>query len=325
MNNYIVFIFLIESTSNLELGKFLTRDECTAIVTKLLSIKICRSKHLQYVTMKTHMTGSGVAIDLECDLSELKMSKLLNKKGMEISTIEAAMKLGAIIKLRDVEKVVKHISDDRISILEFALTACDPNLDNDALTLLCNQALSLNKPEISAILISKGAKPDNENVIKSITSQNAHEGLVSHLLSTPDGCVCLLLQAISNSSLVLAKRCLEGCTSIFKEVIDLGIFLKSPKDLLCQNPDFFEELLKLGANPNGLSDSNRPIDGVLALPSDFEYKSRLMCILAEHGADLTKATYPRTQGTSIFHMGTEMAFQHSKLIQYLITLYIEVL
>ena len=270
--------------------------------------------------MKTDLTGSGVAIDLKCDLSELKMSKLLNKKGTEISMIEAAMKLGATIKLRDVEKAVKHFSDDQISILEFALTACDPaNLGEDALTLLCNQALSFNKPEISAILISKGAKPDNENVIKTITSQNAHEGLVSYLLSTPDGCVCLLLQAISNSSLSLAKRCLEGCTSIFKEVIDLGIFLNLSKSILCQNPDFFEELLKLGANPNGLSDNNRPIDAVLALPSDFEYKPRLICTLAEYGADLTKATHPRTQGTSIFHICTEMAFQHSKLIQYSIS------
>jgi hypothetical protein len=272
--------------------------------------------------MKTDLIGSGVAIDLECDLSQLKMSKLLDIKDIEVPTIEAAMKLGAKIKHRDIEKAVKYISDGQISILEFALTAYDPNLDKDALTLLCNQALSHNKPEISAFLISKGAKPENENVIKSITSQNAHEGLVSYLLSTPDGCVCLLLQAISNSTLPLAKRCLEGCTSIFKDVIDLSIFLKSSKDLLCQNPDFFEELLKFGANPNGISDNNRPIDAVLALPSDFEYKSRLLCTLAKNGADLTKATYPRTQGTSIFHMGTEMAFQHSKLIQYLISVYV---
>ena len=272
--------------------------------------------------MKTHMIGSGVAIDFKCDLSELKMSELFEKKEVEVSTIEAAMKLGATIKLKDIEMAVKHISDEQTSVLEFALTACDPGVDNDipVLTLLCSQALSLNKPEISAFFISKGAKPENENVIKSITGQNAHEGLVLHLLSTPDGCVCLLMQAIYNKSLALAKRCLKGCTSIFKEVIDLGKFLKSSKDLLCQNPDFFEELLKLGANPNGLSDSNRPIDAVLALP-DFEHKSRLICTLAEHGADLTKATHPRTQGTSIFHICTEMAFQHSKLIQYSISVY----
>ena len=264
--------------------------------------------------MKTDMTGSGVAVDLKCDLSGLKLSKLFEKQDIGVPTIEAAMKLGATIKLKNVEKAVKHISDDQISILEFALTACDPNLDNDALTSLCNQALSLNKPEISTFLISKGAEPDNESVIKSINNQNPHEGLVSYLLSTPDGCVCLLMQAICISALALAKRCLDGCTSIFKEVINLGSFLKSSKDLLCQNPDFFEELLKLGANPNGLSNDNRPIDAVLALP-DFEYKSKLICTLAEHGADFTKATYPRTQGTTIFHIGTEMATQLSKLMQ----------
>ena len=74
--------------------------------------------------MKTHLTGSGVAIDLECDLSELKISKLFNKKGIEISTIEAAMKLGATIKLRDVEKAVKHISDDQISIQSTIVFPC---------------------------------------------------------------------------------------------------------------------------------------------------------------------------------------------------------
>ena len=120
--------------------------------------------------------------------------------------------------------------------------------------------------------------------------------------------------ACNNSALTLAKRCLEGCTLIFKEVIDLANFLKSPNDLLCQNPDFFEELLKLGVNPNGLSDGNRPIDATLALPPNFEHKSKLICTLAEHGADFTKATCPRTQGTSIFHIGTEMAIQLSKLI-----------
>lgn len=264
--------------------------------------------------MKTDMTGSGVAIDLKCDLSEMKISKLFDKKDIEIPTIEAAMKLGATIKLRNVEKIIKRISDDQISILEFVLTACDPSPDKDALTSLCNQALSLNKPEISALLISKGAKPDNEGVIRFINNQKPNESLVSYLLSTPDGCVCLLMLAICSSSLPLATRCLDGCTSIFKEVIELGNFLKSSKDFLCQNPDFFEELLKFGVNPNGLSDDNRPIDAVLALPSDFEYKSRLICILAEHGADFTKATYPRIQGKSIFHIATEMASQLSKLV-----------
>ena len=310
-NNIVV---LIGNTTILKLGDFLTRDECTAMVTTLLSIKMCCAKHLQYVIMKTDMTGSGIAIDLNCDLSELKISKLFDKKDIDVPTIEAAMKLGATIKLKNVEKAVKALSDDQVPILEFVLTACDPNLDTNAYTSLCNQALSLNKPEVSAFLISKGAKPDNESVIKFIDNQKPHESLVSYLLPKPDGCVCLLIHAINISALALARRCLEGCTVIFKDIIDLGNFLKSPKDLLCQNSNFFEELLKLGANPNGLSDDIRPIDVILTLPSNFEYKSRLICTLAEHDADFTKATCPRTQGTSIFHIGTEMAIQLSKLI-----------
>ena len=307
-------IVLAGNTSVLKLGEFLTRDQCTAMVTKLLTLKTCYDNHLQYVLMKTDLAGSGIAIDLKCDLSKLKTSKLLEKKGIELSTIEAAIKLGATIKPKGVEKVVKHITNDQIPILEFALTACDPKLDGEALTSLCNQALSLNKPTLSAFLLSKGAKPDNEGVIKSINTQEPHESLVSYISSTPDGCVCLLMHAINNSALDLAKRCLDGSTSIFSHVIDLSNFLKSSKGLLCQNPDFFEELLKSGANPDGLCDSNRPIDALLALPSDFEHKSRLICTLAECGADLTKATYPRTQATSIFHIGTEMAIQLSKLI-----------
>ena len=305
---------LAENTSVLKLGEFLTQDQCTALVTELLTLKTCYGNHLQYVIMKTDMAGSGIAVNLKCDLSKLKTSKLFEKKGIAISTIEAAVKLGATVKLKSVEKAVKHISDDQVPILELSLTACDPKVDGEALTSLCNQALSLNKPTISSFLISKGAKPDNESVIKSINTQEPHESLVSYISSTPDGCVCLLMHAINNSALDLAKRCLDGSTLIFSQVIDLNNFLTSSKGLLCQNPDFFEELLKSGANPDGLCDSNRPIDALLALPSDFEHKSRLICTLAECGADLTKATYPRTQATSIFHIGTEMAIQFSKLM-----------
>ena len=185
------------NTSILKLCDFLTQDECTAMVTALLSMKTCYAKHLQYVIMKTDMTGSGIAVDLKCDLSELKISKFFDKKDIDVPTIEAVMKLGAKIKLKNVEKAVKLLSDDQVPIIEFVLTACDPNLDINTFTSLCNQALSLNKPEVSALLISKGAKPDNENIIKFIDNQKPHESLVSYLLPKPDGCVCLLMHAIT--------------------------------------------------------------------------------------------------------------------------------
>ena len=67
-------------------------------------------------------------------------------------------------------------------------------------------------------------------------------------------------------------------------------------------------------NPDGLTDSNRPIDAVLALPKDFPQKTRLICTLIESGADIKKATYPRGQRTTIFHIATELAIEKGKQV-----------
>lgn len=285
-------------------------DECTAVVLELMSLKSCSCKHLQFVVIKGQKRGSGIAQELECDLSKLDTSKLFKKSDVDIQTLEAVMKLGAKIKLKNIEKAVKHITDDKVLILESAVAACDPKLESDALTSLCTQSLSLNKPLLSSFLISQGAKPDCEIMIKAVDTKKPHEGLVSCLLSTPDGSACLLMHALVKSSLDLAQRCLEdGCRSIFGEVINLGDFLKSSKDFLCQNPNLLEKLLKMGVRPDGLSDSGRPIDIVLALPKDFQHRARLFCTLIENGADLAKTTYPRAQGTTVFHIATDMAIQ----------------
>ena len=160
--------------------------------------------------------------------------------------------------------------------------------------------------------IEQGAKPDIESMIKAVNTKRPNETLISSLISTPDGCVCLLMHAMNESALPLAQRCLQGCTLIFKEVINLCDFLKSSKDLLCQNPDFLEELLEVGVMADGIFVDSTPIDSVLALPKDFRHRVTLISILIEHGANLAKATYPRSHGTTIFHIATEMAIEQSK-------------
>ena len=290
----------------------LKQKECTLTVLELVSSNKYTCKHLQFVIMKTGKHGSGIALELKCNLSELKISELFKKGDIDVPTLQALIKLGAAVKSKNVEKVVKHISDDKLPVLEFALSVSDPKVESEALTSLCMQTLADKKPILSHFLISEGARPDSESIIKAIDIKNPHEDLVSYLLSTPDGCVCLLMHAIHKSALTLAEKCLSGSTMIFSEVINLGDFLSSSRNLLCNEPDFLEKLLKIGVNPDGLCDSNRPIDAVLALPKDFQLKPRLMSILIEHGADLTKATYPRTQRTTIFHIATEMAIDRGK-------------
>ena len=282
------------------------------MVQELVSKKYYTCKDLQFLLMKTDQTGSGLALDLKCDLLTLKTSKLFEKSDIDVTTLEAVMELGATIKLKGVERAVKHITDDKVPVLKYAVSACDPKLESEALNSLCEQALSLSKPNLSAFLMSEGAKPNNEIVMKAIDVKSPCNSLVSALLLTPDGCVCLLIQSINKSELALAERCLEGCTSIFSQVINLGDFLKSSRDLLCQNPSLLESLLKLGVSPNGLPDGSRPIDAVLELPKDFQNKARLICLLIENGVDLTKATYPRAHGTTIFHIAVEMAIDLRK-------------
>lgn len=263
--------------------------------------------------MKTDKSGSGIAVELKCNLSELKMSKLFKKDDVDVPTLQALIKLGAVLNPKSVERAVSNITDDKLPVLQFALSVCDPKVESGTLTSLCKQALAEKKPILAHFLISEGAKPDSESIIKAIDIKNPHEDFVSYLLSTPDGCMCLLMHAIHKSELSLAEKCLlSGSTIIFPEVINLSDLLRSSKDLLCNEPVFLEKLLKIGVNPDGLCDSNRPIDAVLALPKDFQLKPRLMSILIEHGADLTKSTYPRTQRTTIFHIATEMAIDRGK-------------
>ena len=258
--------------------------------------------------------GSGVAEELGCNLSKLDTSKLFEKPDINLQTLQAVIKLGAAITLNDIEKAVKHITDDKVLVLESAVIACDPKLEGEALTSLCKQALTLNKPMLSAFLISQGANPDNESIIKAIDAKNPNESLVACMLSTSDGCAWLLKHSLSKSSLTLAQKCLDdGSSPTISLEIDLGHFLKSPKDLLCQNPDLLDRLLKIGVNPDGLTDNSRPIDAILALPKDFPQKIRLICTLVESGADLSKATHPRAQGTTIFHIAAELAIEKGNM------------
>ena len=303
---------LLGNTSILKLGGFLKQDECLSIILKFLDLKTCTCKHLQFMVMKNEMAGSGIALELNCNLSGVETFKLFQKSDIDLQTLEAVVKLGAKIKLKSVEEAVKHISDNKILVLRFAVSACDPKLECGALTSLCTKALSLRKPDLSAFLISEGAKPDNANIINAVDTKMPNEGLVSFLLSTSDGCSYLLLHAITTSALALAEQCLGDSALVCSEMIDLGKLMKSSRDLLCQNPELLENLFKAGVNPDGLSDDNRPIDAILALPKDFHQKARLLCLLAEHHADFTKATYPRSQGTTILHIATEMAIEHRK-------------
>lgn len=284
--------------------------ECTAVALDLVSMKTCSCNHLQYVIVKGGKRGSGIAQELGCNLSKLDTSKLFEKSDINLQTLQSVIKLGATISFKNVEKAVEHITDEKELVLDFAVIACEPKLEDEALTSLCKQALTLKKPILSAFLISQGANPDNESIIKAVDTKNLNDSLVSCLLSTPDGCACLLKHSLSKSALTLAQKCLDdSSSSTISQVIDLGDFLKSSKDVLCQNPDLFDRLLKSGVNPDGLTDSNRPIDAVLALPKDFPQKINLIRTLIESGADLKKATYPRTQGTTIFHVATELAIE----------------
>lgn len=297
----------------MNLRGFLKQDECTSIILKFLDLETATCKHLQFMVMKNEMAGSGIALVLKCNLSRLETFKLFKKSDIDLKTLEAVVKLGAKIEVESVEEAVKHISDDKVLILKFVMSACDPKLESSAFTSLCAQALSLHKPKLSAFFISEGAKPDNASVINAVDTKMPNEGLVSFLLSTPDGCSYLLLHAISSSALSLAEQCLgDSCAIVSSEMIDLGKIMKSPRDLLCQNPHILEKLLKAGVNPDGLSDDSRPVDAILALPKDFRHKARLLCLLAEYHTDFTRATYPRSQGTTILHIATEMAIELRK-------------
>ena len=305
------------NTSILNLPKTINGGavECTAIVRELVSMKDCSCNHLRFVIVKgATKRGSGVALELGCNLSQLDTSKLFEKSDVDLQTLQAVVKLGGTISFTNIEKAVEHINDDKALVFEYAVSTSEPKLEIEALTSLCEQTLSLNKPKLSAFLLSRGASPDSESLIKAVNMKDPNDRFVSCLLSTPHGCSCLLEHSLSKSSLSMAQKCLdESCTPTVSQEIDLSNFLKSSKDLLCLNPDLLDRLLETGANRDGLA-GTRPIDAVLALPKDTPHKMRLLCALVESGADLARTTYPRTQGTTIFHIAVDLAIEKGKQV-----------
>ena len=292
-----------------------TKEDCTDLVLKLIALHNSRCKHLDYLIRETTTKGSGYAVRLACDLSQVKCLDVLRKPDINATTFEAVLKLGVSVNKSDIENAIEHINESKLSVvLELMISACNPPLNNE-LTTLCCSALSAKRFNIAACLISHGAKPQSSEVFKVLDWKNLNKKLVTYVISTPCGSAQMVKKAVGNPSYTkVVYKCIEGeFGSLNTELIDLSELLSS--NSFQNNPDLLEKLLSIGVNPNGLPDSRnpKPLDIVLAMPrNSTKEKIEFVCALSKNGASLKHATYPKTQGTTIVHMATDMALETGK-------------
>lgn len=239
---------------------------------------------------KECIARSGVAISLLCDLSGFPWKNLLQKKDLNLETVEAIISLKGTITPRD-----------SIKLIDLAL-----KLNNfDFVEKMVLQNTSIDR----AIIVSKMRKKDIQTRSK----------LNSFIMSTPEGCAQLLLKAVEYFEFKVAEECLKAGSKSLKTRVDIISVLKShqgSKEERQQRIEFIEKLLELGYfDPNEQIGEACPLDVVLALSKEYQSeKEKLVMLLLQHGASIKHCTYQRSKGTTLVHEATRFAIDSGKLL-----------
>ena len=324
-------------------------DDCTQLI-KFIAGTLqddCpwKCKHIHFLVAKSELPGSGLAATLHCDLSGITWINLLLKHDLNLETVQAIASLKGIVTPQD---VVRYVRDNgNVTILQYTLE--NSKLDDSSLIKLCEQAIKLKKINFSKELMNYSLSIGDPSklfevalklnsidfVEKLVTSQDTNidptvivskmsktdiqsrKKLTSFIMSTPEGCVQLLLKAIEYSEFEVAEDCLHADSDSIKCNLDLGSILKShqgSKDEKQLRIAFIEKLLKSGMDPNGQTGKMCPLDVVLSLSKEYQCeKEKLVMLLLQNGASIEQCTYQREKGTTLVHEATKFAIDSSKI------------
>ena len=337
-------------TGHLCLEGKLNSYECTNLI-KFIAVSMekdipWKCKHVHFLVVKSIIPGSGVAVTLSCDLSGFPWKNLLQKHDLDLETVRAIVSLKGMITPRD---VVHYVKDDNFALLKISVDNSTPKLDDSGLIKLCEQAIKWKKFNFakelmnyslsvgdSSKLIELALKLNSLDFIEKMVSQDTtfdpalivskmrkmdiqtRTNLNSYIMSTPEGCVQLLLKAVEYFEFKIAEKCLKAEGKALKNMIDLGSMLNSHQgnsEERQQRIQFIEKLLKVGFDPNGHEGKPCPLDVVLELSKDYQYeKEMLLMLLLQHGATIERCTYQRGKGTTLIHEATKFAIDSGKTL-----------
>ena len=287
--------------------------DCTKLIDRLLAREDSKAAHLKFLLVKTpDLKGSGIAGSLQCNLSEISCSGLLEKPDLESATLRAFFELGGLLTSEDVENAVRELPIDKVDVLRVVMDACSSRKLQIGLDSLCRKSLLDHRDKFAAFFISRGAKPDRSLVMRVMDWDDLNEGLFTYVrdgYSDVERAALLCAAVKKNSTEVAAKVLSSG--SIAAEHVDLGGLIQSTSGALAASPGLVQQLIAAGVSPNGSERSIRPLEALLRLKCySVERKAAvasLVSLLCRSGADLEDLRVPGEDGATLVHRATELA------------------
>lgn len=334
-------------TSQLCWENSLNDRECASLIKFIANSQNSMCKHINFLVERSDLPGSGVAATLSCDLSNFPWISLLQKKDLNLETVQAIVALKGKITSQEVQDIVYCVQSVNIPLLQYFVENASPKLKDFELINLCGQAVELKKLDIAKELIkyalpittedpNKFIEEASKNNIVDFLEKLALRGInidatliVSKMrkidiqtrkklnpiiMSTPEGCTQLLLKAVDYLVFEVAEDCIKAQGEVLKKTVDLSSVLKfhrGNQEERQQRIQFIEKLLEFGFDPNGQDGNVCPLDVVLEMAKE---KEDLLLLLLQHGASIERCTYPRENGTTLVHEATKFAIESGKSI-----------
>ena len=341
------YSYFVDLTDHLRLNERLKCYECEKLIKFIAECDLpWKCKHINYLVVKSAMPGSGVAASLACNLSVTSWKNLLRKEDLDMETLQAIVSLKGVISAQD---VVSIAPDKDMALLQFAIKNSTPKFNDSCLTKLAEEAIKLKKSSFAQVILDYlSPEGDSDKLIqqalkykdiifieKFVSCRDAeinpasivnilsksdltNKGLISYVMSTPEGQKSLFLKAVELFEFKLAEQCLKGVNDNAKK-IDLSNILKflnqGNKDSRQELYSFTKRLLKLKCDPNGLEGGVCPLDVILGLSKEFQSeKTCFLVLLLQHGATIAQCTYQRKNGTTLIHVATQFAIETGETI-----------
>ena len=319
------------------------RCECADLIkflAKSTDVSI-KCKHIKFLVVASGTPGSGLANTLSCDLSDFLWYNLLQKKDLDVETVQAIVSLGGIITYNDIFCVMKHVQDP--AVISFTVENTAPGLSDREVIRLYRQSKSLNNfafaeelllsrdhnalmkramkanwLDIIEMLILKGTEVDlNALLIKMFKKGwSDRPDLISFIKSKPEGCIQLFYKAVEHLQLNLANECLLHNEGENIRNVDLSMVINLlTKQINLRKRDlisFIEELLRNKVIPNQ-NGSEVPLSTVLKLSDEFHNeKVELLKLLLQYHADVKNCINVEVVGKTPIHFATKLAIDSGK-------------
>ena len=214
----------------------------------------------------------GIFSKLPFNASSIKLSQLLKRRFNDRYLLAVLFQMGMEVKREDVPVAIETLKNNEAP-LDLILSKSKPSF----LDYPCKLAL------------------DEKNMIAVFF-------LIKHGATPPSALVELLIQAKQFDT---AKMLLRIPGIIKPDKFDLGMVMSD----IAQHPDLIQELIKVGANPDGCN-VKKPLVEIMKLTHlPYDKKINLLCLLLKNGANCTHLCHSSQHTTTPLHVATNLALE----------------